>query len=181
MLEDEILASDLPDDRYLAGRLIDYFPSQLRERYADRMPEHRLHREIISTVVVNRFVNSSGITCFHRLSSETGAKAADVIRAQIAARAIFGADALDQAIRALDHQIEAQAQTVLRMEVRTLIERATRWLVNNRRRPVDIGAAVDTLAAGVQQVQQALPEPADRAGRRGAGAPAQDLPDRQGA
>ena len=43
------------------------------------------------------------------------------------------------------------------MEVRTLIERATRWLVNNRRRPVDIGAAVDTLAAGVQQVQQALP------------------------
>ena len=157
VLEDEILASELPDDHYLAGRLIDYFPSQLRERYADRMPEHRLHREIISTVVVNRFVNSSGVSCFHRLSSETGAKAPDVIRAQIAARAIFGADALDQAIRALDHQIAAQAQTVLRMEVRTLIERATRWLVNNRRRPVDIGAAVDSLAAGVQQVEQALP------------------------
>ena len=76
VLEDEILASDLPDDPYLADRLINYFPSQLRERYADRMPEHRLHREIITTVVVNRFVNSSGITCFHRLSSETGAEAA---------------------------------------------------------------------------------------------------------
>ena len=107
VLEDEILASDLPDDPYLADRLIDYFPSQLRERYADRMPEHRLRREIIATVVVNRFVNASGITCFHRLSAETGARAPDVIRAQIAARAIFGADELDQAIRALDHQIDA--------------------------------------------------------------------------
>ena len=149
VLEDEILASNLPDDDYLADRLIGYFPSQLRERYADRMPEHRLHREIISTVVVNQFVNTSGITCFHRLSGETGAKAPDVIRAQIAARAIFGADALDRGIGTLDHQIDAQAQTVLRMEVRTLIERATRWLVNNRRRPVDIGAAVETLSRRV--------------------------------
>jgi len=41
--------------------------------------------------------------------------------------------------------------------VRTLVERATRWLLNNRRRPVDIGAAVDQLAGGVQAVQAALP------------------------
>ena len=157
VLEDEILASDLPDDPYLADRLINYFPTQMRERYAEQMPKHRLSREIVSTVVVNQFVNSSGITCFHRLSSETGAGAADVIRAQIAARAIFGADELDQAIRGLDHQIDAQAQTVLRMEVRTLIERATRWLINNRSRPIDIGAAVGQFADGVQTVQRALP------------------------
>ncbi len=157
VLEDEILASDLPDDSYLADRLINYFPTQMRERYAEQMPKHRLSREIVSTVVVNQFVNSSGITCFHRLSSETGAGAADVIRAQIAARAIFGADDMDQAIRSLDHQIDAQAQTVLRMEVRTLIERATRWLINNRSRPIDIGAAVGQFADGVQTVEHALP------------------------
>jgi glutamate dehydrogenase len=157
VLESEILASDLPDDPYLADRLINYFPTAMRERYAEQMPKHRLHREIIATVVINRFVNASGITCFHRLSGETGAGAPDVIRAQIAARAIFGADELDQAIRALDHQIDANAQTVLRVEVRTLIERATRWLINNRRRPIDIGAAVEQFAAGGHTVQQALP------------------------
>ena len=48
-------------------------------------------------------------------------------------------------------------QTQLRMEVRTLVERATRWLINNRRRPIDIGSAVEQLAAGVQSLQQALP------------------------
>ena len=78
VLEDVILESDLPDDPYLADRLINYFPSRMREQYAEQMPEHRLHREIIATVVVNDFVNQSGITCFHRLSGETGAGPADV-------------------------------------------------------------------------------------------------------
>ena len=157
VLEDEILASDLPDDPYLEGRLINYFPSAMRQRYADQMRGHRLHREIIATVVVNEFVNESGFTCFHRLSAETGARAPDVIRAQIAARAIFGAAELDKAIAALDHRISAQVQTGLRMEVRTVVERATRWLINNRHHPIDIGAAVAEFSDGVHAVQQALP------------------------
>ena len=158
VLEDEILASDLPDDPYLEGRLINYFPTVMRQRYADQMRGHRLHREIISTVVVNQFVNESGITCFHRLSAETGARAADVIRAQVAARAIYGAADLDEAIAALDHRISAQMQTTLRMEVRTLVERATRWMINNRRHPIDIGAAVEQFSDGVHALRQALPD-----------------------
>jgi glutamate dehydrogenase len=157
VLEDEILASNLPDDPYLLDRLITYFPTALRERYADQMPKHRLYREISATVVVNEFVNESGITCFHRLSGETGANASDVIRAQIAARDIFGATELDKAVAELDHQIDAQMQTSLRMEVRTLVERATRWLTNNRRHPIDIGAAVAQLSDGVRTVMRALP------------------------
>jgi glutamate dehydrogenase len=158
VLEDEILASELPDDPYLMDRLINYFPSAMRGRYADRMLKHPLHRDIIATVVVNQFVNQSGITCFHRLSAETGAKAADVIRAQVAARAIFGAADLDKAIAGLDHKISADMQTTLRLEVRTLVERATRWLINNRHRPIDIGAAVEEFLEGVGTVQQALPK-----------------------
>jgi glutamate dehydrogenase len=157
VLEDELLASDLPDDPYLSDRLVDYFPSLMRERYAEQMKQHRLHREIVSTVVVNDFVDQSGTTCFHRLSGETGADAPEIIRAQIAARAIFGAGELDATIRGLDHQIDAKLQTGLLMEVRTLVERATRWLVNNRRRPIDIGAAVEELADGVHTIQQTLP------------------------
>ena len=158
VLATEVLASELPDDPYLANRLINYFPTALRERYADAIKQHRLSREIITTVVVNRFVNASGITCFHRLSTETGAGAADVIRAHIAAREIFGAHAHEARIVELDHVIDASMQTALRIEIRTLTERATRWLVNNRRRPVDITSAVDQFRDGVRAVQEALPE-----------------------
>lgn len=158
VLEDDILGSDLPDDPYLVDRLINYFPSAMRDRYADRMLKHRLHREIIATVVVNEFVNQSGITCFHRLSAETGARAADVIRAQIGARAIFGAADLEEAIAALDHKISADIQTRLRLEVRTVVERSTRWLINNRRHPIDIGAVIREFTDGVRTVEQALPK-----------------------
>jgi glutamate dehydrogenase len=80
-----------------------------------------------------------------------------VIRAQIAARAIYAAADLDKAIAALDHRINAQMQTALRMEVRTLVERATRWLINNRRHPIDIGAVVEQFSDGVRAIRQALP------------------------
>lgn len=158
VLEEQITASDLPDDPYLTEKLITYFPSELRERYREQMSGHRLHREIVATVVVNDFVNISGTTCYHRLSAETGAGAADLLRAQIAARAIFGTDELQRGIAELDFKVAATTQTALRLEIRTLVERATRWLVNNRRRPVDITAAVDQLREGVRQVAAAVPD-----------------------
>jgi glutamate dehydrogenase len=156
VLEDELAHSDLPDDPYLVRDLIGYFPGPLQERYADQMREHRLQREIITTVAVNRFVDTAGITCFHRLSVESGASPTEVILAHTAARVVFRAAELDEAIRRLDHQIDAATQTVLRLEVRTLVERATRWLLNRRRR-VDIQAVVDELADGVRTIVDALP------------------------
>jgi glutamate dehydrogenase len=158
VLEREVLTSDLPDDPDLQHLLIDYFPRQLRDRYAERMAEHRLHREIIATAAVNRFVNQSGITCFHRLSLETGATPAEVIRAQVVSRALFGADDLEKRIRCLDHRIDAAAQTRLRLEVRTLVERSTRWLISNRRPPIAIAAVIQQLGGGVRTVVAALPQ-----------------------
>jgi glutamate dehydrogenase len=58
----EVLASDVPDDPYLQRALTRYFPIPLRERFTNRMPSHRLHREIITTAVVNEMVDKSGIT-----------------------------------------------------------------------------------------------------------------------
>ncbi len=158
VLEREVLASDLPDDPYLHDRLITYFPTLLRKRYAAQMAEHRLHREIITTVAVNDFVNQSGITCFHRLSGETGARPAEVLRAQIVSRNVFEAERLDNEIRALDHVVDAEIQTELRMEVRTLVERASRWMINNRRRPIDVDGATHYFADGIALLLQRMPD-----------------------
>ena len=56
----EVLASDLPDDAYLRRVLVGYFPTPLGERYSGLMPSHRLHREIITTAVVNDMVDQAG-------------------------------------------------------------------------------------------------------------------------
>ena len=44
-----VLASDLPDDPYVQRELVRYFPSALRERFAEVMGGHRLRREIVAT------------------------------------------------------------------------------------------------------------------------------------
>ncbi|MFZ2625238.1 MAG: NAD-glutamate dehydrogenase [Propionibacterium sp.] len=128
-LEDEILASDLPEDPYVAERLLGYFPPVLRERFADGMRAHPLHREIITTVVVNRFVDSQGISAASRLSEESGASDADVIRAQLAVRGIFGAGRLEQATAAAG--MSSATRLGLRLSLRQVVERGTRWLLHN--------------------------------------------------
>ena len=103
------LASDLPDDPYLADRLDRLLPD--RAARALRRPDarapaapgdHRHRRGQRLRQPVRASPASTGCP------AETGAGAADVIRAQIAARAIFGAGRLDDAIVALDHQVDGR-------------------------------------------------------------------------
>src|SRR5205807_1623523 len=73
-LYDELLASPLPDDPWVATALSRYFPRALRERYANHMTQHPLKREIIATHIINSMVNRVGSTFIHRLMEATGAK-----------------------------------------------------------------------------------------------------------
>ena len=69
---DELLASELPEDAFLSAELADYFPTAVRERYADRLTDHPLRREIIATRVTNALVNRAGTTFAFRLAEEIG-------------------------------------------------------------------------------------------------------------
>ncbi|MFT3970204.1 MAG: NAD-glutamate dehydrogenase [Micropruina sp.] len=154
-LTDQVLASDLPDDPYLADRLIQYFPTDLQRRYAAEMPRHRLAREIITAVAVNRFVNSQGITAYYRLHNETNAAVIEVIRAQLAARSIYQVGKSEVELRSAGN-LSAQVVTELRVALRRMVERATRWLLANRRAPLDIVAATAQFTDGVGEVRAGL-------------------------
>ncbi len=154
-LTDQVLASDLPDDPYLADRLIQYFPKELQDRYAADMPNHRLAREIITTVAVNRFVDSQGITAYFRLHNETNAAVTEVIRAQLAARSIYQVGKSEVALAGAS-DLSAQVVTELRVALRRMVERATRWLLASRRAPLDIVAAAAQFTEGVREVRAGL-------------------------
>ncbi len=154
-LKEWMLATDLPADPYLADRLVTYFPRQLRERFADAMPAHPLAREIITTVAINRFVNSQGSTAFHRLSTETSAGVADVIRAQLAARAIYNVG-LSEVLLERMNDLDAELVTELRVQLRRMVERVTRWLLHNKRSRLDIRATIDEFAEPVAAIRDGL-------------------------
>ncbi len=158
VLAEEVIATDLPDDPYMAIDLHEYFPKAMRERYAAQIEAHPLRREIVATQVVNYLVNGAGITYYHRLSGETGASAEDLLRANFVAREIFGSRPFVDTVQAHDNLIDAETQTRMRIEMRTLVERASRWLINNRRSPMDSVAAVDFFRASATKLMAVLPD-----------------------
>jgi glutamate dehydrogenase len=157
-MADEILASDLPDDPYLRGKLHRYFPPQLQEKFESQIDAHALRREIITTVVVNETINRGGMTFAFRLREETGATYQEVVRSHTAARAIFDLKGIWLAIEALDNKVPAEIQTKMRLHSRRLVERATRWLLNNRRQPLDIAETIEVFRDRANLVWSKVPE-----------------------
>ena len=157
-LEEKLLESDIADDDFLRGLLISYFPVQMRQDYRSAMEKHRLRREIIVCQVVNKLINRAGISYYHRLVGETSASAADITRANFVARELYGAERLYRDIAAYDNQISAAAQTRMRLDVRTLVERASRWFLNNRVLEEGTEEVVGRYEVVVERVTAALPE-----------------------
>ncbi|MEV5612882.1 NAD-glutamate dehydrogenase [Streptomyces sp. NPDC052225] len=155
---DELITTSLPDDPYLRRLLHAYFPQPLREKYLDAIDAHALRREIITTVLVNDTVNTGGSTFLHRLREETGASLEEIVRAQLAAREIFGLSEVWDAVEALDNVVAADVQTRIRLHSRRLVERGTRWLLNNRPQPLQLAETIDFFKAGVAEVWAAMPK-----------------------
>ncbi|PZM88417.1 MAG: NAD-glutamate dehydrogenase, partial [Actinobacteria bacterium] len=152
----EILNDGLPDEEWAFSVLVNYFPTPLRERYTQWMAAHRLRREIITTVLVNEVVNRGGITFVYRAVEETGLSAADVIRAYVVVREVYELDDLWAAVEALDNRIPTRAQTAVYLEIRRLLDRAVRWLVANRRSPLDVQGEIARLRPGVSRLLSGL-------------------------
>ena len=154
-LDRDILESTLPDEEWTADVLADYFPTPLRERYSHQMAEHRLRREIVTTQLVNEAVNRSGTSFFYRAVEESGASPADVLRAYVVVKEVYGLGELWRAVEALDNRVSIETQTAVYLEVRRLLDRAVRWLVSNRRSPIDVPGEIERLRPGVSRL---LPE-----------------------
>ncbi|HKE99625.1 MAG TPA: NAD-glutamate dehydrogenase [Actinomycetes bacterium] len=157
-LQARLLDSDVPEDPYLSVEVERYLPAPLQERFAERMHQHRLRREIIANNITNSMINRVGPTFVTRLREETGAEAPDVARAYTVAREVYDLRELWTDVEALDDQVQAHVQLAMLLDGRRLAERATNWLLRNRRQPLDVAAEVSAFAPGVSAVAQNLPK-----------------------
>ncbi|NFV78527.1 NAD-glutamate dehydrogenase [Magnetospirillum aberrantis] len=155
-LHDSVLASELPDDPFLAGDLVRTFPSALRERFATEIGGHRLRREIIATAVTNSMVNRVGVAFVAECAEKTGHGPADVARAYIVARDAYGLRDIWARVEALDGTVPASVQHAMLAESGRLLERATGWVLRSVPTPFDIGAAIGELQPGIAALRAAL-------------------------
>jgi glutamate dehydrogenase len=157
-LQADLLESNLPEDEYLGSDFLDSLPAPLRERFQPHMRHHPLRREIITTDLVNTIVDHAGMTFVSRLAEETGADTAHIARAYAVAVAVFEMRGFWREVETLDDVIDEEAQLEVLLQGRRLLTRAARWLVRNRRPPLDIAAAVSDYASGAAMLRSALPE-----------------------
>ena len=151
-LYDLVLASDVPEDATIATSLQRYFPARLHAQFPAALQRHALKREIIATHVVNSMVNRVGATFVHQLQEETGAAAADIVRAYLATRQIFDLVSTWLATEALDNQVPEPTQNAIVLTTVRAIERATVWLLQQRDALRDIDATIGRFAPGIAEV-----------------------------
>ena len=87
------------------------------------MAHHPLRREILSTHLTNLLINRIGATFVHHVM-ETDAAAADIVRACMIARRVFGLEPLWQEIDALDNRVPDAQQAQMFAAVARLMARA---------------------------------------------------------
>src|SRR5216683_3019695 len=140
-LYDDLLASSVPDDPYLARELSQYFPCEVRDKFPDSVEFHRLRREIISTNLANAVINRGGPACVVRMFDETGAHVPTIVMAFEAVDESYGLNRLNDAIDALDNKIDGQLQLGLYAAVQDLLHSRVVWYVRN----VDFGAGLEAV------------------------------------
>jgi glutamate dehydrogenase len=156
-----LLHSDLLDSDYLERDLHRYFPPAVVERFGALMPEHPLRRELIATIAANDVVNSQGVTFVSRMMTETGAHAADVVKAFRIARDVTGAVSRWADVEALDGKIDPRVQNELMTGVDWLVETTSRWYLvqaAGRRLSEAIGEARDSFAEFSGVISQIGPD-----------------------
>ncbi len=157
-LFDELLGSDVPEDPYIATALERYFPQALRERYPAYILRHPLKREIIATYVANSMINRVGSTFVHRMREESGAGSADVVRAYLVAREVFGMVDFWRAVEALDYKVADRVQTELVIDAGRMMVRATLWFLRKRRHLAGIARAIEYFRPRTERIAALFPQ-----------------------
>lgn len=159
-LKDDLLASDLPDQEAFAARLPRYFPSTLRDKFGADTRSHQLRREIVTTMLVNDLVDTSGITYAYRVTEDVGVAPVDAVRSFVAVNAIFGVGDIWRQIRDASetNRMPVSISDRMTLDMRRLIDRATRWLLNYRPQPLAVGAEINRFADKVAALTPRMSE-----------------------
>ena len=146
----------MPEDPYLSGELIRYFPGPVQRRFASRLKRHRLRREIIATAITNSLINRMGPVFPVRAQDDTGADPAAIARAYTTAREVFAVRDIWAQIEDLDNKMPASVQYTAMYQTTRLLRHASYWLIENLRERLDIERAVSRYAAPVQELWSEL-------------------------
>jgi glutamate dehydrogenase len=155
-LYEDILETTLPDDPYYDIWLAQYFPPQLRKKYAGYIEGHRLRREIITTIIINHLVNRAGPTFVLQMREEQGCESQNVARAFAIVCEVFDLEKLWSGIEALDNKVSTDIQGRMIDVIQKLSQRATLWCLRHLSTDGNIADEIKRLATDMRKLEKGL-------------------------
>jgi glutamate dehydrogenase len=134
-----------------------YFPVELRRRYYEFVPGHRLSRQILATLIANDVVNRMGPAFVKRVQDDTDADIVTIARAYTVARKICRTGRLFKQIESLDNEIPARAQMSMMFEVSRTLRHACYWLIEQFGDELQIEPAVERLKESMTKIYRRAP------------------------
>ena len=134
----ELLQTNIPDDPFYVSILYNYFPKKMSEMFGKLIEQHRLKREIITTVLTNQIVNCTGPAFINNMQNRTNAELSDITNAFTLVYQIFGLQDLRSQIEALDNKIPAKLQIAMLFETYRTADRMMEWFILNEKKPFDL-------------------------------------------
>jgi glutamate dehydrogenase len=122
-----LLADGLPDSPLGRHYLRNYFPEPLRTRFGRHLADHSLAREIAATVMTNTVINQAGSAFAGRLSRQTGADPARVVKLYLLFDRMLEGPRLRRALQTLENRWPFARQRALLLNLERTLEVFCRW------------------------------------------------------
>jgi len=116
-----LLESELPDQDAARVFLKQYFPEKTRTRYAARINDHPLRREIVATMMTNRVVDQAGCAFLNTLVRRAGATMVQGVAAYLVFDDVLGGAAIRSRLMAADNKMSAGRQHELLLALETAL------------------------------------------------------------
>jgi glutamate dehydrogenase len=157
ILFDDLAASSLSDDPYLERTLLSYFPRPMQGDFRGDIENHRLRREIISTMLANDAINRGGPSFVSSIVDATGALPADIVKCFVLARDGLELNALYDQVDALDAKVPGLLQNSLYAALGDTVRSVSHWAIGASAYMTPLDKAVTELQTASGQLRSLLP------------------------
>ncbi|MFZ0427680.1 MAG: NAD-glutamate dehydrogenase domain-containing protein [Acidobacteriota bacterium] len=150
--------SELLDEAALERHLFEYFPINLRERFAGDVRRHQLRREIIATRLTNLIVDRLGITFINGIAEDTEGQPSEVLRAVLVTHEILELDRLFDRIFELDAKVAIEAQYQAKLRLTAAAKNIVHLLVLGHDYEGDFGTLIDRYRDPIHTLRSRIDE-----------------------
>ena len=136
--------------------LVEYFPTQLRNKYTSEILAHPLRKEIIATLLSNQITNRLGIGFGYRIREETGATIENIAKAWVVCVEIFELQKTWKELRKLDNKVPEKHRHECLQAVSGLVERSISWILRNQSIRFDVNVLIERYRDEIKSLRKSM-------------------------